>query len=80
MKMFIEKAREVIKLRCQVKTNNVRDHSLDFVRNLAIHSMNTRPDMAAIFNSETNGKFINMQDGFWHNMEPGFLAADLVID
>lgn len=25
----------------------------------------TRPDMAAVFNSQANGRFINVQNGFW---------------
>lgn len=73
MKIFIGKTEgshvtavgKWLKSRCQIRTDNITDPSLDFAKNLEIYTWSTRPDMAAIVNARTNVKFINVQDGFW---------------
>lgn len=42
----------------------ITDPFLEFDVNLEIYRMSSRPDVAAMFNAKTNGRFINAKDGF----------------
>lgn len=54
---------KILKMICQVRTDNMIDHSLKFVNNLEINSRSIRAEVAALFNVRTNGRFVKMDSG-----------------
>lgn len=94
MKICIEKAEgsyvtamgKGLKPKCQVRSDNITDHSLNLIKYLEICSRGIRLDVVAIFNARVNGRSINMQVGFLReklsstHSEPTFLEENLAID
>lgn len=50
---------------CRDKPNNNADNSLDIIPYLGMFSKRTKQNIATIFYSLLNGKFKNVQNGFW---------------
>lgn len=54
---------KLLKLRCQVRFYFIADHSLDVVERPEMNSRDTKLDRAAVFNAQTNDRFVDIQDG-----------------